>query len=61
MFCSAYGCGYVNTLATLWLYLYRCLQLREKIRGAYEALTKGTFIIASTLIILIALRNSLIW
>jgi len=37
------------------------LQLREKIVGAYEALKKAIFIIASFLIIFIALRNSLIW
>ena len=36
-------------------------QLKENAVGAYEALRKGVFIIASTLIIFVALRNSLIW
>jgi len=40
---------------------HACSQLREKIMGAYEALKKAIFIIASFLIIFIALRNSLIW
>lgn len=35
--------------------------LREKIRGAYEALHKGAFVITTFLIVLVALRNSLIW
>lgn len=35
--------------------------LKEKFIGAYEAATKGVFIIATSFIILIAIRNSLIW
>ena len=42
-------------------YLSPFTQLKEKIVGAYEALKKAIFIIASLLIIFIAVRNSLIW
>jgi hypothetical protein len=35
--------------------------LRERMRVAYEALHKGVFIITCVLVVLVALRNSLIW
>lgn len=37
------------------------IQLKERIVGAYEAARKGVFITATSLIILIAVRNSLMW
>lgn len=37
------------------------VQLKQKIIGAYEALKKAIFIIASCLIIFVALRNSIMW
>lgn len=42
-------------------YLSLYVQLKEKIVGAYEALKKAIFIIASLLVIFVAVRNSLIW
>ena len=42
-------------------YLSPYTQLKEKVVGAYEALKKAIFIIATLLIIFVAVRNSLIW